>query len=132
MKNILFLAIAFFAIQEVVSQDVIKTSNDKIYDTAIIDVKPEFIGGISEFYKYVGNNYKIPDVKGLSGKVYVTFIIEKDGSLSDIKILRDIGHDTGKEALRVLSVCPKWKPGEQNGKPVRVLYSLPIAIKTDK
>jgi periplasmic protein TonB len=66
----------------------------------------------------------------LKGKVYVTFVVEKDGSLTDIKVLRDIGYGTGKEAIRVLSKCPKWMPGEQNGKKVRVLYSLPITIQT--
>ncbi|HTG67178.1 MAG TPA: energy transducer TonB, partial [Flavobacterium sp.] len=59
----------------------------------------------------------------------VSFVVEKDGSLTDIKVLRDIGYGTGKEAIRVLQKSPKWNPGIQNGKPVRVQYSLPITIQ---
>lgn len=102
----------------------------QIYNTAGIEVKPDFPGGIEKFYKFVGNNYKTPEEEGLKGKVYVTFVVEKDGSLTDIKVLRDIGYGTGAEAIRVLKKCPKWTPGEQNGKKVRVLYSLPITIQS--
>ncbi len=105
------------------------SDENAIYNTAGIDVKPDFPGGIQEFYKFIGKNYKTPNVKNLKGKVFVMFVIEKDGSLTDIKVLRDIGHGTGEEAVRVLKECPKWLPGEQNGKKVRVLYSLPISIQ---
>jgi protein TonB len=93
-------------------------------------VKPDFPGGIEKFYKFVGNNYRTPEEEGLKGKVYVTFVVEKDGSLTDIKVVRDIGYGTGTEAVRVLKKCPKWNPGEQNGKKVRVQYSLPITIQS--
>jgi protein TonB len=108
--------------------DVVEDNN--IYNTAGIEVKPDFPGGMAKFYKFVGNNYHTPEEEGLSGKVYVTFVVEKDGSLTDIKVVRDIGFGTGKEAIRVLKSCPKWNPGEQNGKKVRVLYSLPITIQS--
>ncbi|WP_418263985.1 energy transducer TonB [Flavobacterium faecale] len=111
-------------VSQVVEED------NQIYNTAGIEVKPEFPGGMEKFYSYVGKNYRAPEEEGLKGKVYVTFVVEKDGSLTDIKVLRDIGFGTGKEAIRVLSKCPKWNPGVQNGKPVRVLYSLPITIQT--
>jgi len=111
-------------VAEVVEEDT------QIYNTAGIEVKPDFPGGIDKFYKFVGNNYKTPEEEGLKGKVYVTFVVEKDGSLTDIKVLRDIGYGTGAEAIRVLKKCPKWTPGEQNGKKVRVLYSLPITIQS--
>ena len=104
--------------------------DNQIYNTAGIEVKPEFPGGMDKFYSYVGKNYRAPEEEGLKGKVYVTFVVEKDGSLTDIKVLRDIGFGTGKEAIRVLQKCPRWNPGIQNGKPVRVLYSLPITIQT--
>lgn len=103
-------------------------SDNTIYNTAGIEVKPEFPGGMNEFYKFIATNYVSPQEKGLAGKVYVTFVVEKDGSLSDIKVLRDIGYGTGKEAIRVLKLSPKWMSGEQNGKKVRCTYSLPIAI----
>jgi protein TonB len=86
---------------------------------------------MEKFYKYIGNNYTSPE-DAPSGKVYVTFVVEKDGSLTDIKVLRDVGFGTGKEALRVLGKCPRWNPGEQNGKKVRVLYSLPIVIQAQE
>lgn len=104
--------------------------NENIYNTAGIQVQPEFPGGMTEFYKYIGQNYKTPNVKGLKGKIFLTFIIEKDGNLSDIKVIRDIGHGTGEEAVRVLEACPVWKPGEFNGEKVRVQYSLPITIQS--
>jgi protein TonB len=108
--------------------DIVDDNN--IYSTAGIEVKPDFPGGIEKFYKFVGNNYRTPEEEGLKGKVYVTFVVEKDGSLTDIKVVRDIGYGTGTEAVRVLKKCPKWNPGEQNGKKVRVQYSLPITIQS--
>ncbi|OXA79800.1 TonB protein C-terminal [Flavobacterium aquidurense] len=94
-----------------------------------LDEKPDFPGGISEFYKFIGDNYMTPKIQGLAGIVYVTFIIEKDGSLANIKVLRDIGYGTGEEAIRVLQNSPKWIPGKYQGEPVRAMYSLPITIK---
>jgi len=110
-------------------KDVVEEDNS-IYNTAGIEVKPDFPGGMEKFYKYVGKNYQVPEEEGLKGKVFVSFVVEKDGSLTDIKVIRDIGFGTGKEAIRVLKSCPKWTPGEQNGKKVRVLYSLPINIQS--
>lgn len=110
-------------------KDVVEEDNN-IYNTAGIEVKPDFPGGIAKFYKYVERNYQIPEEEGLKGKVFVSFVVEKDGSLTDIKVIRDIGYGTGKEAIRVLKASPKWTPGEQNGKKVRVLYSLPISIQS--
>ena len=110
-------------------KDVVEEDNG-IYNTAGIEVKPDFPGGLEKFYKFVGNNYRTPEEDGLKGKVFVTFVVEKDGSLTDIKVIRDIGYGTGKEAIRVLKSSPKWNPGEQNGKKVRVLYSLPITIQS--
>ncbi len=130
MKKILFLQIAFFAIQIVSAQETVIVTKDILYNTAEIEVKPEFSGGIKEFYKFIIENYKSPSVAGLKGKVYTNFIIEKDGSLTDIMVLKDIGFGTGEEAIRVLELCPKWKPGEQNGQKVRCSFSLPILIET--
>jgi protein TonB len=128
MKKNLFLAIAFFVIQIGFAQDATNVSNDIVYDTAGIDVKPEFPGGMDAFHQFMDKNYNCPKVKKLNGKVYVTFVIEKDGSLSAIKVLRDIGYGTGKEVIRVLELSPKWIPGEQNGQKVRCMFSLPISI----
>jgi periplasmic protein TonB len=132
MKKIIFVFI-FFAFQIANAQTTTVTdsqikSDENVYNTAGIEVKPDYPGGISEFYKFVGKTYKVPNVKGLSGKVFVSFVVEKNGKLTDIKVLRDIGHGSGQEAIRVLKKCKKWTPGFQNGKEVRVLYSLPINI----
>ncbi|HEU0137282.1 MAG TPA: energy transducer TonB [Flavobacterium sp.] len=105
--------------------------DNQIYNTAGIEVKPDFPGGINKFYNYVANNFKFEE-EGVSGRVFVTFVVEKDGSLTDIKVVRDIGFGSGAEAIRVLKKSPRWIPGEQNGKKVRVLYSLPIAIQAPK
>lgn len=127
MNKILFLVV-LFAIQMVSAQDSTKVSNRVIIDP--IERKPEYPGGIPEFYKFIAKQYRTPKVKGLVGKVYVSFIIEKDGSINDIKVLRDIGYGTGEEAIRVLKLSPNWKPGEQDGRKVRCSYGLPISVDT--
>ncbi|WP_310560277.1 energy transducer TonB [Flavobacterium sp.] len=104
--------------------------DNTVYNTAGIEVKPDFPGGIEKFYNFIAKNYQTPEEEGLKGKVFVSFVVEKDGSLTDIKVLRDIGYGTGKEAIRVLNKCPRWSPGEQNGKKVRCTYSLPISIQS--
>lgn len=111
-------------------QDPTNVSDNTIYNTAGIEVKPEFPGGMDQFYKFISENFITPKGEKLAGKVYVTFVVEKDGSLTDIKVLRDIGYGTGKEAIRVLKISPKWKPAEQNGQKVRCSYSLPISLQS--
>lgn len=110
----------------------IAQTTEMSFNSALLEVKPSFPGGINEFYKYVGKNFKTPNIPDLDGKVYATFVIDHDGSVVDIKILRDIGHGTREEAIRVLNESPKWTPGRLNKKTVRVLYSFPISIKTQK
>lgn len=95
-----------------------------------VQVKADFPGGMGKFYEFVRKNYKTPEEEGLNGKVLVQFVVEKDGTLTDIKVLRDLGHGTGAEAIRVLKKVPKWKPAIQNGRAVRSLFSLPISIST--
>jgi periplasmic protein TonB len=109
-------------------KDVVEEDNT-IYNSAGIEVKPDFPGGMDKFFKYIQRNYQAPEDEDFpGGKVFVKFVVEKDGSLTDIVILRDAGYGTGKEAMRVLKSSPKWNPGEQNGRKVRVYYSLPISI----
>ena len=106
-------------------KDVKIVEDNTVYNA--VEVKPDFPGGLQKFYEFVGKNYRAPE-EDVKGKVYVQFVVEKDGSLTDIKVMRDVGYGTGAEAIRVLKKSPKWKPGIQNGRPVRVLYSLPISI----
>ena len=123
---------ADFVVDEPVGTGVaaVVEEDNTVYNTAGIEVKPDFPGGMEKFNAFVAKNYQAPEEEGLKGKVYVTFVVEKDGSLTDIKVLRDIGYGTGKEAIRVLNKCPKWTPGEQNGKKVRCTFSLPISIQS--
>lgn len=109
------------------SEEIIYDEN-QIYNTAGLEILPTFPGGSKSFQRFIKENYKIPQVAGLKGKIYMTFVIEKDGSLSDIKSIRDLKHGTGEEAIRVIKTAPKWIPGKQNGELVRVLYSIPIPI----
>ncbi|MEO0060257.1 MAG: hypothetical protein RLZZ312_1904 [Bacteroidota bacterium] len=105
---------------------VVEVEDNKVYNA--VEVKPDFPGGIQKFFAYFMKNFKTPEGEEISGKIQMTFVVEKDGSVTDIKIIRDLGYGTGKEAKRVLENSPKWKPGIQNGRPVRVQYNLPISI----
>ncbi|AWK02695.1 hypothetical protein HYN56_00020 [Flavobacterium crocinum] len=111
------------------SEEVIIDEN-QIYNTAGLEILPFFPGGKDAFDRFIKENYKNPENSKIKGKVYLNFIIEKDGSLSDIKVLRDIGFDTGAEAIRVLKMSPKWSPGKQYNKAVRVLFSAPIYVNS--
>jgi len=108
-------------------------SPTKTYGTASLDKMPAFPGGIDRFYTYVGRNFRTPEAASDSGntiRVMVAFVIEKDGTMTDIRVVRDPGYGLDKEAIRVLkSMKTKWDPGIINGKPVRVAYTLPIAVK---
>ncbi|MEE4257530.1 MAG: TonB family protein [Bacteroidales bacterium] len=95
----------------------------------VVESMPEFKGGMAELYKYLGNNIKYPVMakeSGIQGKVYVTFVVERDGSITDVRVLRGIGGGCDEEAVRVVQGMPKWTPGKQRGKPVRVQYNLPV------
>lgn len=111
-------------------QENIKKIDNTIYNIEEIEVAPEFPGGIHKFYKFMNFNTKYPDKElNVEGEVFVTFIIEKDGSLTDIEVLSDAGYGTGNEAIRVLKKCPKWNPGKINNEHVRVFYSATLPIK---
>ncbi len=95
----------------------------------IVEDMPEFPGGELALRKYIANAIKYPVIaqeNGIQGKVYVTFVVDKDGSISDARIARGVDASLDKEALRVVGTLPKWKPGKQRGKPVRVSYTVPI------
>jgi protein TonB len=90
------------------------------------------IGGMAAFYEYVGKKIKYPAQAkrmGIEGKVFVEFVIEKDGTITDVKAIKGIGGGCDQEAERILASAPKWKPGKQRGKPVRQKMVLPINFK---
>lgn len=97
-----------------------------------IESKPVFPGGMEKLNSFLIENYKKPNVEGLKGKVFVSFVVEKDGSLTDIKIIRDIGYGTGAEAIRVLKKSPKWNPALLNGEKVKSSFMLPISVETNR
>lgn len=105
---------------------------NRVYNTSEVDNLPQYPGGIKKFYAFLKKNYVVPEAiikdQTKASAVYASFIIEKDGSLSDIKILYDFGYGSGKELLRVLKLCPNWMPVIKDGNPVRCLYSLPYHI----
>ena len=104
--------------------------DDSVYNN--IEVMPEFPGGMDAMMKYLSENIKYPEQakeKNTQGRVLVTFIVEKNGSISDVKVVKGIGNGCDEEAVRVISAMPKWKPGMQNGKKVRVSFAIPISFK---
>ncbi len=98
----------------------------------VVEVDPEFPGGMEAFYKYLAENVHYPEQakkEQLQGRVFVTFVVEKDGSISGAKVLRGIGGGCDEEALRVVNAMPNWTPGKMRGEVVRVNYNLPITFK---
>jgi protein TonB len=99
-------------------------------DYNIVELQPQYPGGNKEFMKFIGKNFRTPEVEGLEGILKVSFVIDVTGNIVDIKILNDLGHGTADEIKRVLAQSKPWKAGENEGKPVRVLFNLPITIKS--
>jgi len=130
MKNFLILAIAFFVIQIVSAQEQTSQPRDTIYDFKEVDVKPEYPGGVESFYKFIAKNFKTPEEEGLNGKIITTFVIETDGSISNIKVLQDVGYGSAAEVFKVLAMSKKWIPCKLKDVPVRVLYQFPITVRS--
>ena len=108
--------------EEVVEQEVF----------TIVEQMPNFPGGDAKMYEYLGKNIKYPQIareSGIQGRVFVNFVVEPDGSVSNVKVLRGIGGGCDEEAMRVVKGMPKWSPGKQRGKAVRVSYTLPVVFK---
>ncbi len=105
-------------------------ATDEIF--MVVEDQPEPQGGMAAFYEYVGKNMKYPSQArrmGIEGKVFVQFVVDKDGSISQVQAIKGIGAGCDEEAVRVLREAPKWKPGKQRGRPVRVRMVLPITFK---
>ncbi len=104
---------------------------DKIWE-GLVESQPEPVGGFAEFYKFLASEIKYPRTarnNQIEGKVYVQFVVGKDGSLSEIEVVKGIGFGCDNESLRVMKMAPKWTPGKQRGKPVRVRMIVPINFK---
>ena len=108
--------------EEVVEQEIFQ----------IVEEMPAYPGGDQKLMEYVAKNIKYPQIAretGIQGRVFVGFVVEPDGSVSNVKVLRGIGGGCDEEAMRVVKSMPKWKPGKQRGKAVRVSYMLPVNFK---
>ncbi len=100
----------------------------------VVETMPEFPGGEKAFYKFLSDNIKYPEKAkkdGIQGRVFVNFIVESDGSVTNVKILRGVSSELDNEAIRVVKMMPKWKPGVQRGEKVRVTYNIPIKFTLD-
>jgi len=99
----------------------------------VVESMPEFPGGQQAMMRYIGENIKYPVIaqeNGIQGRVICQFVIEKDGKVTDIQVVRSSGEPSlDKEAVRVINSMPKWKPGKQRGKPVRVKYTIPVNFR---
>jgi len=138
MKKIALL-ILFFVLA--LSTDINAQDNKEVNDTSSVktpyipDVLPEYKGGNWALMDYIKRNLKYPSdaaKEGTGGRVIVDFIIGKDGKVRDAKVRNSIHPSLDKEALRIVSRMPKWKPGTQNGNPVDVSFTLPIVFNPDR
>ena len=112
---------------EVVEEEVVE---QEIFQ--IVEEMPSYPGDEKALLEYVAKNIKYPQIAretGIQGRVFVGFVVEPDGSVSNVKILRGIGGGCDEEAMRVIKSLPKWKPGKQRGKAVRVSYQIPVVFK---
>ncbi len=105
---------------------------EEAFDLAAVQEQPEFPGGMAKMYQYLQSNTKYPDMEfdaGIQGKVFVEFVVEKDGDISDVKVRRGVSPGLDKEAVRAVKSMPKWNPGKMNGKPVKVRFTIPVDFK---
>lgn len=128
MKRILLSLITLFIVSFASAQANTTMVDDAPYNYDDVEVRPEFPGGYNELLAFIGKNYKMPEYDGSGGTLKVAFVIEIDGSVTNVKVVKDLGEGTGAEAKRVISLSPRWSSGEFRGKKVRVLYELPIKI----
>ena len=116
--------------EEPVEEVVVAEDENKIF--TVVEQQPEFQGGYEAMMNFLKKNIRYPASArrmGVDGTVYVSFVVSKDGSISEVKVIRGLSADLDKEAVRVVSMMPPWRPGKQNGKPVFVRFVLPIKFK---
>jgi periplasmic protein TonB len=133
MKKLLALPLLLIPFLSFAQKTTSSTASDTTKEKAqvIVETQAVFPGGFPAMYKFIGENFKYPKEEmkaGIEGMVYLSFIIEKDGSISNIQVLKGVKNGPGldAEAVRVVSMMPKWKPAENNGRVVRQQFNLPI------
>jgi TonB family protein len=131
LSIVLLITSAYCANTSAQTTDTSKTISDTSEVFQRVETIPEFKGGIPAFMKFLNKNIKYPKQArqdNIEGRVILTFVVEKDGTLTGLRILRGVSPEIDQEALRVMGISPPWTPGTQNGKPVRVQFSIPIAF----
>ena len=113
-----------------VSAPVVEEEDNVVFQ--VVETMPSFPGGDAALFKFLSNNVKYPAIaqeNGIQGRVICQFVVNKDGSIVDVEVVRSVDPSLDKEAIRVIQSMPKWSPGKQRGKPVRVKYTLPVNFK---
>lgn len=133
-KAIVLIALAIFCSGYTIAQ----TTEEEVVELInYVEKQPEFPGGTDSMFAFIQRNIRYPEEakrSGIEGRVFVTFVVEKDGQVSDAKILRDIGGGCGEEAIRVVNIMPKWLAGSLRigGEPARMQFNLPVMFKLKK
>jgi protein TonB len=139
MLALMGISVSTFAQEEIISPTRTYTAGpdndtDEVFRTVEVEVMPDFIDGDAARIKYLSENIEYPrDAKenGKQGTVYIDFVVEKDGSISNAAVFRSVDKSLDAEALRVIQNMPKWSPGMQNGEPVRTLFEIPLKFTID-
>lgn len=130
-KFIIMSLMALFGLTTVSAQKtVVAKKNQQVFD--VVEKMPEYPGGQAALFEYLQKNVKYPadaEKKKVEGRVLVTFVVNTDGSITDIEVVRKTFPSLDAEAVRVISGMPKWKPGEQKGQKVRVKYTVPLTFR---
>lgn len=114
--------------KEVIAQEVVQ--EEKVFD--VVEQMPQFPGGDAALFEYLSKNIKYPVIaeeNGVQGRVIVTFVVERDGSITDVKVVKSVDPSLDREASRVVKSMPRWIPGKQNGAAVRVKYTVPVTFR---
>ena len=132
MKKFIIMALmAVFGLTIVSAQKtVVAKKNQKVFD--IVEQMPEYPGGQAALFEFISKNVKYPEdavKKKVEGKVFVTFVVDTDGKITDVSLLRKVFPSLDAEAIRVISAMPNWIPGKQKGQVVRVKYTVPIMFR---
>lgn len=132
MKKFIIMALmAVFGLTTVSAQKtVVAKKNQKVFD--IVEQMPEYPGGQAALFEFISKNVKYPEdavKKKVEGKVFVTFVVDTDGKITDVSLLRKVFPSLDAEAIRVISAMPNWIPGKQKGQVVRVKYTVPLIFR---
>ena len=118
------------AVEEIAQPEPKREEENKVFD--VVEQMPSYPGGMGALMSWLSQNIKYPTVaaeNGISGRVIVQFVVERDGSITDVRVARGVDPYLDKEATRVVKMMPNWIPGKQNGSPVRVKYTVPVVFK---